>query len=50
MARLAAGSPDSIIRKIGNSFINEDKAMREATLKLQNEAWGSLIEMVERGL
>ena len=50
MARLAAGSPDGIIRKIGKAFTNEDKAMREATLKLQNEAWEGLLEMVERGL
>jgi hypothetical protein len=50
MARLAAGSPDGVLRKVGRRFINQDKADREALLKLQNESWERLLEMVERGL
>ena len=50
MARLAAGSPDGVLRKVGRSFINQDKADREALLKLQNESWERLLEMVERGI
>lgn len=50
LARLAAGSPDPILRRVGNTFRNGEKANREELLKLQNEAWEGLIEMVERGL
>lgn len=50
IARLAAGSPDPILRKISNTFRNGEKANREELLKLQKEAWESLTEMVERGL
>ena len=50
IARLAAGSPDPVLRKAAGVFRNQEKADREKLLKLQNEAWDSLIEMVERGL
>ena len=50
LARLAAGSPDSLIRKVGRAFTNEERAAREATLKLQDDAWRELISMIGRDL
>lgn len=50
LARLAMGSPDGVLRKIGKAFTNEEKAAREATMKLQDDAWRDLMEMVGRGL
>ena len=50
LAHVAAGNPTTVMGKLGKAFVNQEKARREAALRLQKESWDALMEMVGRGM